>query len=63
MRLARQMLSRWVREFAAGVDAGNAIRLGLPVRGDVLRDGNVLPAATAIVPGRFARVPTNRRGA
>ncbi len=33
-----RVLSRVVREFAAGVDAGNAIRLGLPVRGDALRD-------------------------
>jgi len=33
-----QVLCRWAREFAAGVDAGNAIRLGLPVRAEVLRD-------------------------
>lgn len=40
---------RWlrgvVREFAAGVDAGNAIRLGLPVRREALRDGIARDAA------------------
>jgi hypothetical protein len=41
-----QVLSRWVREFAAGVDAGNAIRLGLPVRAEVRRD-SVMPVASA----------------
>ena len=35
---AMRVLSRWVREFVAGVDAGHAIRLGLPVRRDVVRD-------------------------
>ena len=32
------MLGRWVREFAAGVHAGNAIRLGLPVPRAALRE-------------------------
>jgi hypothetical protein len=40
-----RVLSRWAREFAAGVHAGHAIRLGLPVPGAALRDG-VLPDAT-----------------
>jgi hypothetical protein len=33
-----QVLSRWVREFAAGIDAGNAIRHGRPVGAGALRD-------------------------
>ncbi len=49
-----RVLSRWVREFAAGVDAGHAIRLGLPVSGDALRDGIVRDAAR---PG-YARAQT-----
>jgi hypothetical protein len=39
------VLRRWVREFAAGVHAGNAIRLGLPVPGAALREGIVRDAA------------------
>lgn len=40
-----RVLSRWVREFAAGVHAGHAIRLGLSVSGGALRDGIVRDAA------------------
>jgi hypothetical protein len=57
MRLRMPALSRWVREFAAGVDAANAIRLGLPVRADALRDGVVTDVA-----GR-RRIPANQDGA
>jgi hypothetical protein len=45
MGLTMQVLRRWVREFAAGVDAGNAIRHGLPVRADALQDGSVRDVA------------------
>jgi hypothetical protein len=41
MGATMRVLSRWVREFAAGVHAGHAIRLGLPVPGAVLRDSVV----------------------
>jgi hypothetical protein len=54
-----QVLSRWVREFAAGVDAGHAIRLGLPVPGHALRDGAARDAAAAD-PSRWRRIPTSR---
>jgi hypothetical protein len=68
-----RVLSRWVREFAAGVDAGHAIRLGLPVsedarRGDIVRDAAARPAhahapkavAAATVPSRCRSIPTSR---
>jgi hypothetical protein len=45
MEPTMRVLSRVVREFAAGVDAGHAVRLGLPVRGDALRDSAVRDAA------------------
>jgi hypothetical protein len=34
-----RVLGGWVREFAAGVDAGHAIRLGLPVPGPAIGGG------------------------
>ncbi len=52
-----QVLGRWVREFAAGVDAGNAIRHGRPVRARALR-GSVRDAADLPRPSRH--VPTSR---
>jgi hypothetical protein len=68
-----RVLSRWVREFAAGVDAGHAIRLGRPVSADALRDGVVrdaaarpahprVPKATAAatVPSRCRSIATSR---
>jgi hypothetical protein len=38
-------LGQWVREFAAGVHAGNAVRHGLPVPEAALREGHVRDAA------------------
>jgi hypothetical protein len=43
-----RVLGRWAREFAAGVDAGNAVRLGLPY------------AAVPTVSSRRRRNPANR---
>lgn len=60
---------RWVREFAAGVHAGNAIRLGLPVPSAALRAGIVrqrdqVPSRENVVvaldPSRRRRVSTIR---
>jgi hypothetical protein len=50
-----RVLSRWVREFAAGVHAGHAIRLGLPVSCAARRDG-VVP--DAVEPHGYAGSPT-----
>lgn len=54
-----QLLPRWVREFAAGVNAGNAIRHGIPVRGDAVRYGVVPDAAGR---RRIRRTPDAGRG-
>ncbi len=56
-----RVLSRVVREFAAGVDAGNAVRLGLPVRGDALANGAARDAAAApAVASGCRRIAPNR---
>jgi hypothetical protein len=57
---AMRLLSRWAREFAAGVDAGHAIRLGLPVPGLAVRDGVVRDTAKR---HGCRRIPTTRGGA
>lgn len=69
---AMRVLSRVVREFATGVDAGNAVRLGLPVHGDVPRDSPrdgaardasaaEAAAATTVASGRWRSATSRAR--
>jgi hypothetical protein len=68
-----QVLSRWVREFAAGIDAGNAIRHGRPVGAGALRDdsgrdvgagaGSDADTGRPTFSRRRARIPTSKAGA
>lgn len=65
---AMRVLSRVVREFATGVDAGNAVRLGLPVRADAprdsprgaVRDASAVEADATTVASRRSRTATSR---